>query len=613
MADAPGHDHPPAPYLRTFTTVEPPAAASGAGATSIHAARQHPSSVTNVLGVWDGHDAGAALLQQGRVRFAVNEERLTRRKLEIHFPVRSIEACLAFSGLTPAEIDLVAISTSDPAKTLARWWPASKERYYAVRRRKAKPGALAGLTRLLKYRMTEWAPGPASRALSRAAVRRHLGRVGLAGAHLALVDHHEAHAAAAAFASGFPSCAVITIDGLGDGISATISAFRGGRLEPVAVSSARHSLGVFFEHVTSLLNMRELEDEGKVMALADYAAPIPDEDNPLLPLVRVRDGVIETAYAGHALRRRLAAVHWRFSNEQFAYLAQRVVEATCVQLARDALRLTGLPRVALAGGVVSNVKATRRIRLLPEIDDVYVFPHMGDGGLALGAAVAAASARRIPFTLDLSDLALGHAYDDEAVEAVVRTAGLAARRVPDLPAAVAERLRDGRIVMWFQGAMEYGPRALGHRSVLARPDRRDLRDRLNLVLKRRVWYQPFCPSMLESEGPRILADWTGARNRSMTMAYEVAAGYREHLSGVTSVDGTCRPQFVPDDEPSAYAALLHEARRHWGVGVVLNTSFNIHGEPLVCSPEQALDVFQRSGADALAIGPFLVTRTGEGH
>ena len=167
--------------------------------------------------------------------------------------------------------------------------------------------------------------------------------------------------------------------------------------------------------------------------------------------------------------------------------------------------------------------------------------------------------------------------------------------------------------MWFQGRMEYGPRALGHRSVLARPDRPDLRDRLNLVLKRRVWYQPFCPSLLESEAPRILADWTGSRNRSMTMAYEVSACCRSRMAGVISIDGVCRPQVVPDDDPGEFAELLREARRRWSVGAVLNTSFNIHGEPLVCSPAEAIDVFLRSGADALAIGPFLVSRPTAGN
>ena len=276
-------------------------------------------------------------------------------------------------------------------------------------------------------------------------------------------------------------------------------------------------------------------------------------------------------------------------------------------LARDAVRLTGLGRLALAGGVVSNVKATRRIRLLPEVEDVFVFPHMGDGGLALGAAVAAAAAvRRDDRPRSAIVSTSGHGYDYAAIAAALRAAGFVAEPVADLPHRVAELLDEGRIVMWFQGRMEYGPRALGHRSVLARPDRPDLRDRLNLALKRRVWYQPFCPSMLESEGPRVLADWTGARNRSMTMAYEVASCYRDHLAGVMSVDGTCRPQFVPDSEPSEFAELLREARRRWSVGAVLNTSFNIHGEPLVCSPAEAIDVFLRSGADALAIGPFLI-------
>jgi carbamoyltransferase len=563
----------------------------------------------NVLGIWDGHDSGAALLQEGQLRFAVNEERLTRRKLEIRFPSRSIDACLAHGGLDPKDIDIVAASTTDPAKTLGRWWPGSKERYYQVRRRKADPGALSGLTRTIKYRMTEWAPGPVSNALSHVALRRTLaGQHGFTHAQLRVVDHHEAHAAAAAHASGFGACAVLTIDGLGDGVSSTISAFRDGRLERVAVSPARSSLGVFFEHVTSLLNMRELEDEGKVMALADYAAPIADEDNPLLPLVRVRDGVIETDRPGHGLRPALAKIHWRYSNEQFAFLAQRVVERVSAALASDAVRLTKLPRLALSGGVVSNVKATRRVRLLHEIDEVYVFPHMGDGGLALGAALVAASRAGETIALDLNRLDLGPGYDTPAIDAALRAAGFDADPATSLASQVADLLADGRVVMWFQGRMEYGPRALGQRSVLARPDRADLRDRLNLALKRRVWYQPFCPSMLESEAPRILTDWTGARNRSMTMAYEVQACSRARMAGVISVDGTCRPQFVPDEEPGEFAELLREARGRWGVGAVLNTSFNIHGEPLVCSPAEAIDVFVRSGADALAIGPYLVLR-----
>jgi len=564
----------------------------------------------NVLGIWDGHDSGAALLQDGRLRFAVNEERLTRRKLEVSFPSRSIDACLAHAELGPQQIDIVAVSTSDPAKTLSRWWSGSKERYYAVRRRRTHPGPFARLTRFVKYRMTEWPSTSATAALSRVAIRRLLARHGLSQSVLQLVDHHEAHAAAAAWAARSAPLAVLTIDGVGDGLSSTISTFRDGRLRRVAASSARCSLGVFFEHVTSLLNMRELEDEGKVMALADYAAPIADDDNPLLSWIQVRDGVLSTTRPGHRSRRALAKIHWRYPNEQFAYLAQRVVERTCVALARDAIRLTGHRRLALAGGVVSNIRAARCIRLLPDVEDVYVFPHMGDGGLALGAGVAAAAAAGEPVDLALDTLDLGPGYTDADIVEALRAAGLEARPTEKLASRVADLLSDGRIVMWFQGRMEYGPRALGHRSVLARPDRLDLRDRLNLVLKRRVWYQPFCPSILETEAPRALADWSSRSNRAMTMAYGVSSCFSTRLAGVVSIDGTCRPQIVPDDEPSEFAALLREGQARWGVGAVLNTSYNIHGEPIVCTPAEAVDVFKRSGADALAIGPFLVERAG---
>jgi carbamoyltransferase len=301
-------------------------------------------------------------------------------------------------------------------------------------------------------------------------------------------------------------------------------------------------------------------------------------------------------------------VHWQFANEQFAYLAQRAVEHAVVALARDAMRLTGKTRIALAGGVVSNVKATRRIRLMPGVDGLFVFPHMGDGGLPLGGAIDVAASEGEALELEMDRLDLGPTYDDVEIDAEIQAAGLRACRAPDLVGTVTNLLAAGRVVMWFQGGMEYGPRALGHRSVLARPDRPELRDRLNLVLKRRVWYQPFCPSMLESDAARLLTDWDGGLNRAMTMAYEVASDERQRLAGVISVDGTCRPQFVRDDDPGPFAAVLREARRRWGTGAVLNTSFNIHGEPLVCSPRDAVDVFVRSGADALAIGPFLVER-----
>jgi carbamoyltransferase len=407
---------------------------------------------------------------------------------------------------------------------------------------------------------------------------------------------------------GTTSSAVLTIDGVGDGLSATTSVYRNDRLTRLTSSPAAHSLGVFFEHVTMLLNMRELEDEGKVMALADYATPVPDADNPLLPLLQVHDGRIHATETGPALERRLRRIHWKSSNEQFAQMAQRTVEVVCTDLAREAVKRSGESTLAVAGGVASNIKATRAMRLLPGVSAVHVFPHMGDGGLALGAALACARAYNEPLSIDLSRLDLGPAYPTERLVSALAARGLAYTQPPCIENAVADLLMQDGIVLWFQGRMEYGPRALGHRSVIARPDRSALRDRLNRALKRRAWFQPFCPSLLESEAPRLFADWDGPSNPHMTMAYMVKPAHRDRMAGVIGPDGSCRPQIVPEDAAGSFPRLLHQMRARLGTGVVLNTSFNVHGEPLVCTPDHAVDVYLRSGADALALGPFLVVR-----
>jgi len=559
----------------------------------------------NILGVWDGHDAGAALLINGRIVAAINEERLTRRKLEVRFPRQAIAACLEIGGLKPDAVQFVAACTSDIAKTLSRVLPSTKEAYYQVRRRKAAPGAWASLKRYAKYRMTEWPPNALSRAVSRWALARDLHRSGIANARLNIYDHHECHAAAAAYASGFATAVVITMDGVGDGRSASVSRFRDGRLDLLAFTPARCSPGVFFEHVTHLLNMRELEDEGKVMALSDYASPVEDDLNAMLPLLTAPELQFVTAMPASRLAAPLKKILWRFPNEQFALMAQRTLERACVDLVTHALQATGERRVALAGGIASNIKVNRRVRLLPGVEDVFVFPHMGDGGLAVGAAAIARADLGEEQPPLLESMALGPEYDRATIERALSTRQVRYRACENIGDAVADLVANERVVLWLQGRMEYGPRSLGQRSVLARPDRPALRDRLNLVLKRRVWYQPFCPSLLESEARRLLADFTGTANRHMTMAYMAAHEHRGALSGVINVDGSCRPQMVPDDDPGPFADLLRGLRARIGVGAVLNTSFNLHGSPLVCTPDEALDVFAACGADAIAVGPFL--------
>jgi carbamoyltransferase len=561
-----------------------------------------------VLGIWDGHDAGAALVSGEEILFAVNEERLTRRKLEVGFPRLAIEACLRYTGLAPADIGTVAASTSDPAKTLTRFLPGLKEEYYLIRRRKMAPRRADPFKKAFKYRFTELPPNRLSESLSRGWFKRRLAEVGFTDVRLDLVDHHAAHASAAAACSGFPETLVFTLDGVGDGLCGSLWTWRDGVLSLLKALPARTSLGIFFEHVTNLMNMRELEDEGKVMALASYAYPIPDEENPLMGLIGTEGLAIVSPHNSTRMFRELKAALWRYPSEQFAFMAQRVLERSAVALAEEAIRRTGLHRMAVAGGVFSNVKMNMRLAGLPGLESLFIFPHMGDGGLAIGAALAVNRVRHgVPFCR-LADLYLGPGYGtDEILEAVGTGGDVSIRRTADPAAEAARLILAGEIILWFRGRMEIGPRALGHRSILARPDDRRIKDRLNLLLKKRVWYQPFCPSILIEDAPALL-ETEGLEirdNRFMTLGFRVRPERLPLMEGVINVDGTCRPQFVGAEEP-CYRDLLLRMKGALGYGVVLNTSFNLHGEPMVCAPGEALEMLRRTGIRYLVMEDWVV-------
>ena len=562
-----------------------------------------------ILGIWDGHDAGAALVKGDRLLSAVNEERLSRRKLEVGFPEKSIAACLQIAGVRPADLSTVALSTSDFSKTLTRVFPKLKEEYYQMRRRKKVPGLLYPLKKAMKYRLTELPSSAPTRWLSRRAVARQLASLGLGNVPLVLVDHHAAHAADAAFCSGFERALVLTIDGIGDGLSGSIWRLGGGKLERLAELSGRSSFGIFFEHVTNLMNMRELEDEGKVMALANYAYPVPDAHNAMLDFFSVDGLRVRCRYSSMGMYRELKKLLWRFPPEQFAYMAQRTLEVKIVELVREAVRVTGERNIAYAGGVASNVKVNMLLREMEGVDELFVFPHMGDGGLAAGAALWLNYERfgvsRVPLPNVYAGPGYGHAEIEKALAGYPQ---FAVRRSNDVAAETAALIAGGEILMWFQGRMEFGPRALGSRSILARPDSIEMKDALNLRLKRRVWYQPFCPSMLDEDAWSVLERYDGKANPFMTCAYRTKREKRHALAGVVNVDGTCRPQILRLGEQGRYADLLRRVKELTGFGIVLNTSFNLHGEPLVCSPLDALKTFAETDVNYIILDDLIVSK-----
>ncbi|CAN2040553.1 carbamoyltransferase [Candidatus Magnetomoraceae bacterium gMMP-15] len=564
-----------------------------------------------VLGLWDGHDAGASLFREDQIIFAINEERLSRRKLDVGFPFRSIKACLDYAGISANEIKEISISTNDPAKTLTRLVPKLKEEYYLIRRRKKEPGRLDPFKKKFKYWFTELGPGPVSRYLSKYNINKELRKIGFINFNLSFYDHHFCHAQTAARFSGFKECLVITLDGVGDGLSGSIWKFDNGDLKLVKKISSKVSFGIFFEHITNLMNMRELEDEGKVMALANYAYPLKDSENPLMDLINVQGLELVSKYNSLAMFQKLKKILWHYPSEQFAFMAQRALEKNAIKLTKNALKLTGMKKLTLAGGVFSNIKLNMKIAELDEIENVFAFPHMGDGGLAIGAAVSANYDRFNVSHYALKDLYYGPQFSEKEILSSLNKWDFKYRKIKNPGSEAANLILNGEIILWFQGRMEIGPRALGNRSILARPDSKQIKDKLNLVLKKRVWYQPFCPSILMEDADSLL-EINGQNirdNRFMTTGFRIYPKYLDLMEGVINIDGTCRPQFVGDENP-VYKDLLMNIKKELGIGVVLNTSFNIHGEPIVCSPDDALDMFAKTKIKYLFTEDFLVEKDG---
>ncbi|MGC9129437.1 MAG: carbamoyltransferase family protein [Candidatus Micrarchaeia archaeon] len=562
-----------------------------------------------ILGIWDGHDSGAALIEDNKIIFAANEERFTKRKLEIKFPYNSINAALKYAGLKPSDIEVIAFPTTELTKTLERIMPYSKEYHYLYRRRKIEKPRFERFNRWLRYFFLQFGIWPLCGTVSKSIVARQLRHIGFKNFKLYIVDHHTAHASTAAFASGFNKALVVTIDGLGDGLSGSVSTFENGRLERHQAISARDSIGIFYEQVTYLLGMRELEDEGKVMAMADYSYPFDFSANKMKDFFKVEGTEIKAKYSFFKQLNMLDKILWNTPREQFAYMAQQLLENVLTKFFSNLLDEYGIGNVAMAGGTMSNVKANMKIRQLEKLKKWFVFPHMGDGGMAMGAAMYTNYLLNGVSNYRFEDAYLGNGYSEEEVLAALkREKSLKYEYDSDKSRHAAELIDKDNYVFWFQGRMEYGPRALGNRSILAKAGSEYVKDKLNLYVKQREWFQPFAPSMLVGEARRLLEDVKGY-DKFMTMAYLVKPEVRDAMKSVVHVDYTARPQMVGDENPS-YKKLIEQIKRLEGYGVILNTSFNIHGMPIVMSPEDAIETMKKTGTRYMFLEDFFVENKG---
>lgn len=562
-----------------------------------------------VLGLWDGHDAGAALLEDNKILFASNEERYTKRKLEIKFPYNSIVAALSHSGIKPADIDTIAFPTLEFTKTLSRVFPYQQEAYYRFRRRKMLRPRNETLMHYMKYMMTSVGVMPSFEGISKAVVSSNLRHLGFSNFKLYAVDHHASHAATAAFTSGFDRSLVLTLDGVGDGLCGSVSTFSKRRLERKSVIGVRNSIGIFYEQVTNIVGMRELEDEGKVMAMACYSYPFPFEENKLRDFFTVEGTDIRAKYPPLKQYDMLSRMAWSIPREQFAYMAQQLLEHVLVEWVGNAIEEYGIGNVAMAGGLFSNVKANMQVRNLRGLKRWFIFPHMGDGGTAMGAAMHANYMLNGVSSYEFDNAYLGDEFTDDHVEETLKKEkGISFEEDKDKGAHAAELIGGDNYVFWFQGRMEFGPRALGNRSILAKADSEKVKEKLNLYVKQREWYQPFCPSLLEEDASKLFSNIKG-KDRFMTMAYQVKADRADAMRSVVHVDNTARPQMVGKENRN-YRKLLGKVRKNSGYGVVLNTSFNIHGMPIVMSPDDALQTMKKTKTRHMFLGSFYVENRG---
>jgi len=558
------------------------------------------------IGLYGQHDPSAALFADGELLFAVEEERLTRQKHATHtFPDRAIRACLDYRDLELGDIDRVRLPY-DPSLR------ANILGHY-LRRVFADSGPVRTAYRLQRQVVREAKAqfDPVRR------IERRLGSLGDVPP-IENLSHHACHAASAFHPSGFEDALVLTVDAKGEYDSTVVWHGTPDGLERVRTYDHPNSLGLFFAAITEYLGYRMFNGEGKVMGLAPYGERDPSVEQKLRSVVEmgvdydVTDLVEE--FNARLATERLADLFGRPGREtpgeftQFeknlAHVAQRLLEETVVDIVETYCRRFGTRNVALAGGVVLNCKMNQTVVESPAVDDVFVQPVAHDAGLALGAGWLGRAPSDVP---EFTHVYWGPEHDTDEIRRLLDTNKLDYREPADLERAVAERLADGELVGWFQGRLELGPRALGHRSILADPRTSDSRDRVNRFVKSREEWRPFAPSILAEAASDYLT--TERTDPFMITTADVVDEKVDEIPAVLHpADATTRPQAVSAETAPRYHRLIAEFADITGVPVVLNTSFNDHGEPIVNTPTEAIKDFYGMGLDALVLDDFVLEK-----
>ncbi|UCD15931.1 MAG: carbamoyltransferase [Candidatus Omnitrophota bacterium] len=568
----------------------------------------------NILGIGPSmfHDPAAALIVDARVVAAAEEERFIREKHATNkLPLSAIRYCLDFAGIRASDIDFIAFP----------WSSAAYHRYkYKYFKRKFSGSPDRAIKAIIK-----------SRRICRDKdniVKEVCSKLGVNFARnkIMFVEHHLAHAASSYYFSGMKEAAILSMDGSGEFTATLLAKAEKGKIVPIKEICVPDSLGLFYSTLTEYLGFKSNNGEYKVMGMAPYGDPCKVNLDGVVTwddkrgVYRCNDKYV---WVNRRLRFRPDKMYSKLLVEEFglpragdcldepythiAAATQKKLEDITVKLVDNYLKeeLLEHGNLCFAGGCALNVALNRKLLELPYIKNLWVQPASHDAGASLGAAAYLAKQRGGKIE-PMTHVYLGPQFNDAQVEKELKLSGFSYSRQDDICQAAADLLVNGEIVGWFQGRMEWGPRALGNRSILGNPAIRGTADRINAIIKFREKWRPFCPSILKEKAQEILSSPHPAP--FMTIAFKVKAQWKDKIPEVVHVDGTLRPQVVDKDINSKFHSVIEKFYRKSGMPVVINTSLNRRGEPLVCSPADALNMFRESGLEFLAIGDFLIKK-----
>lgn len=560
---------------------------------------------------YHSHDTGVALIKDGKILYASSNERFSRIKMDSNVPLLALRDCLRFCKITPKEIDQVVFVGEPFPNSLIEFiqfygtpiiQTKGKFLFSFLKSPKLLRNVISSLA-VPSYILKEVYP--------KVMLRRELK--GFNGKY-SFVPHHHSHLYSAYFASGWKKCLVGCIEGSGLTRSLSFYLVDHNNWQKITECSLPHSAGIFYGLVTQLLGFKPLRHEGKITGLSAFGNP-KKAYKIVKKLLWVEGLKIKLDYnkcldlsISYLKNNTLPEVFKNFSKEDIAASFQHRLESCIVEIIEQIVSQYKVSNIALAGGVVANVKLNQRIHEIKEVNEIFIFPAMGDDGLALGAALYQGSKNGMKFNA-LSNVYFGPDFSEKEIFKTIKKNKIRSEYRKNIEKDIASLLSKGFIVARFNGRMEYGPRALGNRSILSQATDPNINQTLNEKL-RRTEFMPFAPTTLIEYSKKCFKNLDGATlpAKFMTITFDCTNFMKKKCPAVVHVDGTARPQTLGRPENPSYYKILNEYYKITGIPAIINTSFNIHEEPIVCTPDDAIRAFLSSKLDYLALGNYLLKR-----